>query len=404
MQTSDFIVREPLLDPKQQVLGYELSWQQSGSDKGLPGGSNPVALAALIGQHLNDAESGWLLGSALLFLQASPVLLAADALLALPPKNTVLALTAADLADRAVLGAVQELRVQGYGILLRNADFKALDRSLLGLLTHIEVRFDPDDLAGQAKIYGAFKQSSVRLVARGVSTWPQYDSCAALGLDTFVGKLHLTPRPGPQPKGMNPAQTVVLQLMRMVRQNADVRELEAVLKRDAALSFKLLRYINSAGFGHGAEIHSLRHAVTLLGYAPLFRWLSLLLATASTTGYSPVLMQTAVIRGRLAELLGTPALPRGESENLFVAGLFSLLDRLLGIPMAQVLQEMQFSEGLEQALSSREGVYGPYLALAEACELNSALAESLAASLQIEAVEVNQLHLSALAWSHNLQL
>ena len=103
MHTSDFIVREPLLDPKQQVLGYELSWQQSGSDKGLPGASNPVALAGLIGQHLNNGESGWLLGGALLFLQASPELLATDALLALPPKNTVLALTAADLADPAVL-------------------------------------------------------------------------------------------------------------------------------------------------------------------------------------------------------------------------------------------------------------------------------------------------------------
>ena len=281
--------------------------------------------------------------------------MAADALLALPPKNTVLILSAAELAEQAILNVVRELRAQGYGIALHNADFKALDKDLLALLTHIEVRFDPDDLASQARIYSAFKQSSMRLVARGVSTWQQYDSCAALGLDSFVGKLHLTPRPGPQPKGMNPAQTVVLHLMRMVRQNADVRELEAVLKRDAALSFKLLRYINSAGFGHGTEIHSLRHAVTLLGYAPLFRWLSLLLATASTTGYSPVLMQTAVIRGRLAELLGTPALPRGEAENLFVAGLFSLLDRLLGIPMAQVLQEMQFSEELAQALLSREG-------------------------------------------------
>jgi len=404
MHTADFIVREPLLDPKQQVLGYELGWQQSSSGSSAQGSVNAVALAELLGQQLHDSDGRWPLGSTLLFLRASPALLAADALLALPPKNVVLALSAADLGEPTTLAAIQKLREQGYGMSLRSPDFKTLDKGMLGLLTHIEVPFDPDDVANQAKIYGALKQSAVRLVARGISTWPQYDACAALGLDAFVGKLHLTPRPGPQPKGMNPAQAVVLQLMRLVRQNADVRELEAVLKRDAALSFKLLRYINSAGFGHGTEIQSLRHAVTLLGYAPLFRWLSLLLATASTTGYSPVLMQTAVIRGRLAELLGTPALPRGESENLFVAGLFSLLDRLLGIPMAQVLQEMQFSEGLAQALLSREGAYGPYLALAEACELNSALVGSLATSLHIDVDEVNQLHLSALAWSHNLQL
>lgn len=404
MHTADFIVREPLLDPKQQVLGYELTWQQSGSDADPGNDGDPVALAEFIGQQLNDAEAGWLLGGQLLFLDASPALLTAAALQALPPKNIVLTLGASDLAEPATLEAARALRAQGYGISLRNADFSAFDKALLALLTHIEVRFDPADLASQARVYGTFKQSPVRMVARHVGTWQQYDSCAALGLNAFVGKLHLTPRPGPQPKGMNPAQAVVLQLMSMVRQNADVRELEAVLKRDAALSFKLLRYINSAGFGHGTEINSLRHAVTLLGYAPLFRWLSLLLATASTSGHSPVLLQTAVIRGRFAELLGAPTLPRGESENLFVAGLFSLLDRLLGIPMAEVLQKMQFSEALSQALLSREGIYGPCLALAEACELNSALVGSLAASLQIEADHVNQLHLSALAWSHNLQL
>ncbi len=404
MPNADFLVREPLLDPKQQVLGYELGWQHAGSEPGQPDEAAALALAELVAGQLNDEEAGWLMGGSLLFLPAPPALLTAAVLQALPPRHTVLVLMAADLADGATLAAAREAREQGYGIALRNVNFAALDKTLLALATHVEVRFDPADLGSQARIYGALKQSSVRMLARGVDTWQQYDSCAALGLDAFVGKLHLTPRPGPGTKGLNPAQTVVLQLMNMVRQNADVRELEAVLKRDAALSFKLLRYINSAGFGHTAEIQSLRHAVTLLGYAPLFRWLSLLLATASTSGYSPVLMQTAVVRGRLAELLGAPALPRGEAENLFVAGLFSLLDRLLGIPMQEVLQKMQFSEAMAQALLTRDGVYGPYLALAEACELNGALAGSLAASLQIDAEEVNQSHLAALAWSHTLSL
>ncbi|MFX9984437.1 hypothetical protein ABTP60_18640, partial [Acinetobacter baumannii] len=93
-----------------------------------------------------------------------------------------------------------------------------------------------------------------------------------------------------------------------------------------------------AGFGAGREVQSLRQAISLLGYAPLYRWLVLLLATASSSGYSPVLMETAVVRGRLAELLGQKYLGKGEAENLFVAGMFSLLDRLLGLSMQQVLE------------------------------------------------------------------
>jgi c-di-GMP-related signal transduction protein len=177
-----------------------------------------------------------------------------------------------------------------------------------------------------------------------------------------------------------------------------------VLKRDPALSYKLLRYINSAGFGLGCEVQSLRHAVTLLGYSPLYRWLALLLATATTTGYSPVLMQTAVIRGRFAELLGQTFLPRNEAENLFVAGMFSLLDRLLGVPMEDVLAKIQLSDSVNEALLRRQGIYGPFLALAEACELNAADIESMAASLCIGAAQVNKAHLSALAWVQALKL
>jgi EAL and modified HD-GYP domain-containing signal transduction protein len=201
---------------------------------------------------------------------------------------------------------------------------------------------------------------------------------------------------------MNPAQTIILQLMQMVQNNEDVPKIEAVLKRDPALFYKLLRFINSAGFGAGRDIQSLRQAIAMLGYAPLYRWLVLLLATASTSGYSPVLMETAVVRARLCELLGQTYLPRSEGEHLFVAGMFSLLDRLLGLPMNEVLDTIQLPEQVVQALLGREGVYGPYLALAEACELNSDLVASLAASLDISPLDVNKAHLSALAWAQNV--
>ncbi|MES2125924.1 MAG: HDOD domain-containing protein, partial [Pseudomonadota bacterium] len=285
---------------------------------------------------------------------------------------------------------------------VRDGDIAHLGKHVGLSASYVEVRFAGADVAAQARNYAALKQSSVRMVGRPVTSWGDFDACAALGLDAFVGKLHLTPRPGAPVKGMNPAQTIILQLMQMVQQNEDIPKIESVLKRDPALSYKLLRFINSAGFGAAREIQSLRQAITMLGYAPLYRWLTLLLATASTSGYSPVLMETAVVRGRLAELLGAKALPRGEGENLFVTGMFSLLDRLLGLPMKEVLDTIQLPDEVVRALLTRGGMYGPYLALAEACELNSNLVESLAASLSISPTEVNKAHLSALAWAQSV--
>jgi c-di-GMP-related signal transduction protein len=400
MHTVKFIVREPLLDPAQRVIGYELSWQKCADEP-----ASQAELEALVGfvaGELNDDEGGWLLRDKILFLDAVPEMLSTDALYAMPPQFTVLTIEAAALRNPDTLAAVQGLRAGGVGIALRNADLNQLSKTVLASASYIEVRFSGSDVAAQARVYAALKQSMTRMVGRPVTTWADFDACAALGLDAFVGKLHLTPRPGNPVKGMSPAQTVILQLMQMVRQNADIAQLEGALKRDMALSYKLLRYINSASFGLQREVHSLRQALALLGYAPLYRWLTLLLATASTSGYSPVLMETAVVRGRLAELLGTKALGKSEAENLFVAGMFSLLDRLLGIPMQQVFDTILLSDDIMAALLNRDGAYGPYLALAEACELNSDLVSSLAATLNLSAFDVNQAHLSALAWAQDV--
>jgi EAL and modified HD-GYP domain-containing signal transduction protein len=400
MHQTNFIVREPLLDAKQRVIGYELCWQQHGGKE--VGAAELEALVGFVAEHLVDEEHGWLLREKLLFLDAVPAMLSTDALHALPPERTVLSIGVRELANTDTRAAVQALRAGGVGISLRGANLDLLGRNLSGVASCAEVRFTGADVATQARTYAAVKQSALRMVGRPVATWADFDACAALGLDAFVGKLHLTPREGGNVKGMNPAQAIILQLMQMVQNNEDVPKIEAVLKRDPALIYKLLRFINSAGFGAGRQIESLRQAIAMLGYAPLYRWLVLLLATASSSGYSPVLMETAVVRARLCELLGQKFLPRAEAEYLFVAGMFSLLDRLLGLPMKDVLDTIQLPDEVVRALLTRGGVYGPYLALAEACELNSTLVASMAAGLDISPLEVNKAHLSALAWAQSV--
>lgn len=402
MSESKYIIREPLLDPKENVLGYRLSWQQCADDESEPG-ADPAAIAFLA-EHLNDEDGNWLFGDNVLLLDGSLDTLSTEILAGMQAKSTIMVLSHSEFTLPGTMEAVQSLREEGFGIALRDSDFDAQDKSMLALSTHIIVNVDAPDFALQARVYDGFSSSPVRMIATGVKNWEQFDSCAEHVLDVLAGDLFLNSRSGTKTTGLNPAQVMILQLMEMVRKNADVRQLEGILRRDAALSYKLLRYINSVGFGLGAEIQSLRHAVTMLGYSPLYRWLSLLLATASTSGHSPVLMQTAVIRGRFAELLGQDFLPKNESENLFVAGMFSLLDKLLGIPMEQVLEKLQLSEPVEQALLGREGIYGPFLALAEACESKDGAAEALADSLFISAKQVNHAHLSALAWAQNLAL
>ncbi|MDF3035010.1 MAG: hypothetical protein K0S28_284 [Paucimonas sp.] len=404
LDTPNYITREPLLDIKGRIAGYALSWRPPTDAAIDPNREDPNSLALAIASEYADEEQGWKLTDTTLFIEVIPLALPDEVLESLPPSHTVFSLSSSALSDPDTLASVTALREKGFGISLKHADLTVQNKGYLPLLTHMEVRFGAADMATQTKLYGTLRQSSIKMVSREVKTWEEYEACVSLGVDAFVGTIYLTPRKDHVSQGLNPAQTMIMQLMQLVRQNADVRKLEDVLRRDAALSYKLLRYINSAGFGLGTEIQSLRHAVTMLGYSPLYRWLSLLLATATAGGGASILMQTAVVRGRLTELLAQGYVAKSEAENLFVAGMFSLLDRLLGLSMEEVLENIQLSEPICQALLSREGEYGPFLALAEACETGNGDVAERAEALFIDAAHVNQAHLAALAWAQSLKL
>lgn len=401
MQDENFIVRQPLLNAQERALGYELSWQ----GKDAPDELDAKILMLVVGEQTSASGGDFLLGDQLLFLTAPLALLRTADLSRLPSREVVFALNASDLPSSDGYDALKALRNQDFGLSLRGADIATVDKNLLPQFTHIEISIRAGDFDAQVQFYRSQNlPSAIRLVARDVTTWEQFDRCASLGMDVFAGALHLTKRPDARSRELNPAQAMIIQLMDMVTKGVDLKQLEGVLKRDPALSYKLLRYINSAGFGLGCEVQSLRHAVTLLGYSPLYRWLALLLATATTTGYSPVLMQSAVIRGRFAELLGQTFLPKNEAENLFVAGMFSLLDKLLGVSMEDVLSKILLSETVTEALLSRQGMYGPFLALAEACEFGDSDVESMATNLCISPLQVNKAHLAALGWVQGLKL
>ena len=399
MHDTNFILREALLDPAMKVVGYELSWQSADGYQSQPSEAHLQSMIAFAGERFAHPERGYLMAGTTIFVGATPETIRSGLLAHLSPNDTVLTIQRADLTDASALDDIKAARDAGFCVLLRDADLAGADKHLLPLVSHVEQRSGTAEFAAMASQFPALIH-----VARGIHTWPELEAASAAKYVSFIGNLYLTTRPGAQPKGANAAQQMILQLMEMVRKNADVRLLEGVLKRDAALSYKLLRYINSAGFGLGTEIQSLRHAVTMLGYSPLYRWLSILLASASTSQHSPLLMHMAVVRGRFAELLGQSFLPRAEAENLFIAGMFSLLDKLLGISMEEVLDSIQLSESISQALVSRQGIYGPFLALAEACEKDLGAVGPLADSLFISASQVNEAHLNALVWAQSLKL
>jgi EAL and modified HD-GYP domain-containing signal transduction protein len=396
MPENKYLVRAPLLDPKQQVAGYRLAWQGSAPTDAR---EDVRQLLDFVGERAQAAELG------LLFLDADHGVPPGGLSVGQAPANTVLMLDCADLAEDCLAG-MASMREQGLRLALRGADLAFMEahaETLVPLATHLELPLGHPDFAALSNL-AKQAEPPLSVVVQDFPGWREFDMSAAHGVGGFFQQLCTTPRPQNNAGALSPQAIFILQLMQMVQENADVRHIEGVLKRDAALSYKLFRYINSPGFGIEVEIESLRHAVTMLGYTPLFRWLSVLLATTNTAGYSHALLQAAIVRGRFAELLGKDLLPRAEAEHLFFVGMFSLLDQLLGIPLEKVVSQILLPEPVVQALVSREGVYGPFLQLVEAGEQRNGRIVELAEALFMTSTRVNQAHLAALAWAHTVTI
>lgn len=152
----------------------------------------------------------------------------------------------------------------------------------------------------------------------------------------FNGNISMLPDPAAGNKRINPDHGLILELMSAIRREAEPKAIETPFRRDVALTFKLLRYINSPGFGLNTRVESVRHALSIIGHQQLLKWLTLLAATAGQ-GAAPALTHTAMVRARLLELMGAKLLEKNDADNLFMAGMLSLLDRIMGAPLPDIL-------------------------------------------------------------------
>jgi EAL and modified HD-GYP domain-containing signal transduction protein len=404
MSNHAFIARQPIVNAGHTIIAYELLFRHSAHAQSAHFESDAEAGITIIANALCNMGTEWLLKGKQAFINMEVPMLMSSFSSLLPKENVVIEVLETVKVTDDILARVKELKQEGYRFALDDFHYLPESEPLLALADYVKLdvlSHSPDELA---KLVKTVRRYPVKLVAEKVETLDQFKHCRDLGFDFFQGYYFAHPETLVE-RVINPVHGTVLQLLEKVRQGADVKELEALFKKDVALTFKLMRYINSAGFGLSCEVQSIRHAVSILGMQPLYRWLTLLLVTAGSNATSPAQARTAITRGRLCELLGKTELPRGDQDNLFIVGVFSLLPAMLEMPMEQILERLVIPEKIADALMDRSGLYGPFLALAEAVESGDAQRlEDLTLSLMLSPDQVSSAHLQALAWVEQLGL
>ncbi|MFA7349739.1 MAG: EAL domain-containing protein [Methylotenera sp.] len=402
MEDQVFIGRQPILDVKEHIIGYELLFRHSAEALSAVFEDDIKACSNVLTNTLGDMDAQWLLGDKFAFINVNEAMLMSEFLELMPPQRTVLEVLKGVVATDLIIERCQALRKLGFKIALDNPQSHAGLQPLIECADYIKIDTLSITVTEAEKVFHQHYSPSIKFVAEKIETHEQFEAYKKIGFQRFQGYFFAHPETFTA-KVINPSFDSVLNLLNMVSQDEDNAKIETGFKRDAALSFKLLRYINSVGFGLSCEIQSIKHALTILGTKQLYRWLTLLMVTAGENSTPPALMKTSITRGRLSELLGESYFEKHDRDNLFIVGVFSLLDAILKMPMEDILEKIQLPETVAEALLTREGIYGPFLQLTEACEsADSKRILELAELLQYDANKVNECHIAALAWAESL--
>ncbi|MCL4183810.1 MAG: HDOD domain-containing protein [Burkholderiaceae bacterium] len=294
-----------------------------------------------------------------------------DALLQVDPVDALWIEVPASLAatpqGQDLLGALHR---HGFGMALSGPPADALPDELLAAFRISVIHVDEDRRVTAAVPHdpALVHRRTIPFAQEGVHTAAAMRACFARGAAAVVGwPMDDILRSG-RKAGASPDHVTIIRLMAMIERGDDALAMETLIRRDPVLAYRLLRYINSPGFGLTTEVQSFRHAVMMLGYSRLERWLALLLTTSSKDSAMRPVMIASFRRGLLLEQLIDTGQDEHVRDEVFILGVFSLLDRLLDQPFEQLFETLHVPDRVRETLVERRGPYVPYLRLLEAIE------------------------------------
>jgi len=296
-----------------------------------------------------------------------------DLLEILPWEKTVIEiLETVELSD-ALLQRCRELKARGFSLALDDNCYHQDYEPYYDIVDIVKIdvlQIPPDDL----KIMVAtLSNRGLMLLAEKVETIEQYHFCYDLGFDLFQGYYFARPAVLNKRK-VDASGLALLTLLELICRDAEIAEIEEAFKHNPNLTYNLLRLVNSVVIGMKEKIRTLRHALVVLGMQQLKRWIQLaLFASDKTSAVGNPLFEAAANRGRLMENLVRKWEPElhdhDYSDTAFMTGVLSLIDVLLGVPMEEILNQLNLDEKVRLALVERKGALGSLLLLTEKLEV-----------------------------------
>ncbi|MCW9056558.1 MAG: HDOD domain-containing protein [Gammaproteobacteria bacterium] len=354
-----FIARQPIYDLNQTVMGYELLYRNGNVDKAIFEDANQASCETIINSFMHIGIDS-LIGSALAFINLPNDFLVIESLTPMFREQTVLEILEDIEPTTETIEGIKRLKSQGYRIALDDFEYDDKFIPFLNLADYVKIDVLGKDEATIRQQLNTVSKFDVTIIAEKVETQEMYILCKEINFEYFQGFFFCRPQLVTQ-KHIPTNKAVALNLLNKL-QNPDIdfNELESILAQDIALSYKFLRYINSAAFSLRREIDSIKDAITLLGLVNTRNWVSMILMTRSVDSKPDELITIAMIRGKMCELLAEKNKPDIKAQ-MFIVGLFSVLDALMDMEMIDLLDTIILSSPIKMALLDHSGDHGAIL-------------------------------------------
>jgi c-di-GMP-related signal transduction protein len=343
-----FLARQPIFNWRRVVYGYELLFRSgldnffSHTDADAASASTADTMILFGIERLTEGKRA--------FLNCTREFLIRDYAMLLPKDRVVIEILESVKLDEELIAACRRLKAQGY--LLALDDFKDSPEwePLISVADFIKVDLLATPAEEQARLAKKFASDKLRLVAEKVETHEDFKRTLDLGYSYFQGYFFSRPeilrRHDIPPNKLN-----YLRLLQAANQSdMDIQSVAERVKAEASISYRLLRYLNSSAFFLASEVHSIPHALSLLGERGIRRWVSLVAVACMADDKPQELVMLPLIRARFCELLAPRAGLGNVSNDLFLLGLLSAIDAILDMTMADILNELKIRGDIRDAL------------------------------------------------------
>jgi EAL and modified HD-GYP domain-containing signal transduction protein len=395
-----FIARQPIFSSSRNVIAYELLFR-SGLQEVFPTSDASQASARVM------ADSSFLVGLETIsdnkpaFINVTRDILIKDLATLLPPQIAVIEILETIEPDAAVIGACTRLKNAGYRLALDDFVYDPRYDELMKMMDFIKVDFQATQGDERKRHVDRVDPDRIQMLAEKVETHDDFNQAQEMGYTCFQGFFFARPQLVSAKDIPGFKQNYLRLLQEIHEPQLRYEHLSAIIQHDMSLAYKLLRYINSAYFGLKSMVSSISHAVALLGEAEFKKWVSFITMAGMGVDKPDALVIDALVRARFCELLAPMVGQSKRSAEMFLMGLFSLLDAIVDRPLEGLLKALPIADDIKGALLGEEGPLRDLSLCTMAYERGEwEQAAAKAAALNIPQEEIPRMFLKSVSWAH----